>query len=184
MKAPARTFSAAAVAFLLISTGCRRSSEQQPLDRPRLTPKVTMADVSFFSASLNRQMPYRIVLSADYRWRKDKLPVLYLLHGGGGGFRDWSNYSDVAGYAERGLILVMPEGNSSYYVNAGERPQDRYEDYIIKDLIADVQNKFPAAPDRRDRAIAGISMGGYGAIVLSLKHPELFSFAGGVKFRS
>ena len=65
--------------------------------------------------------------------------MLYLLHGGGGGFRDWSNYSDVAGYAERGLILVMPEGNSSYYTNSADRPQDRYEDYIVHDLIADVE---------------------------------------------
>jgi S-formylglutathione hydrolase FrmB len=64
---------------------------------------------------------------------------MYLLHGGGGGYRDWSNYSDVAQFAEHGFILVMPEGNSSYYVNAAERPQDRYEDYITKDLIADVE---------------------------------------------
>jgi putative tributyrin esterase len=109
-----------------------------------------------------------------------KLPVVYLLHGGGGNYRDWSNYSDVARYAEVGLILVMPEGNSSYFVNAAERSQDRYEDYIVKDLIADVETKFPAASGRANRAIAGVSMGGFGAVNLALRHPELFAFAGGI----
>ena len=137
-------------------------------------------DISFLSHALNRQMPYRVVLPADYATRKGKLPTVYLLHGGGGGFRDWTNYSDVAQYAEQGLILVMPEGNSSYYVNAANRPQDRYEDYVVSDLITDVEHRFPAAQGRQHRAIVGISMGGFGAIVLALKHPELFIFAAGL----
>ena len=106
--------------------------------------------------------------------------MLYLLHGGGGGFRDWSNYSDVASYAAQGLILVMPEGNSSYYTNSANRLQDRYEDYIAHDLIADVEQRLPAANGRPNRAIAGVSMGGFGVVVLSLKHPDLFAFAGGL----
>lgn len=138
-----------------------------------------MQDVDFRSASLGREMPYRIILPAQVA-SNQKLPVVYLLHGGGGGFRDWSNYSNVAQYAEAGLILVMPEGESSYYVNAADRPHDRYEDYIVKDLISDVENKFPAISDRNHRAIVGLSMGGFGAITLALKHPELFVFAGGL----
>ena len=109
-----------------------------------------------------------------------KFPVLYLLHGGGGNVRDWSNYSDVAKLAERGLILVMPEGYSSYYTNAADRPKDRYEDYITRDLVADVEQRFPALPGRSNRAIVGVSMGGFGAIKLALVHPELYAFAGGL----
>jgi putative tributyrin esterase len=138
-----------------------------------------MMDVTFHSAALNRDMLYRAILPAKIA-PNQKLPVLYLLHGGGGGFRDWSNYSDVAGYAQRGLILVMPEGNSSYYTNAADRPQDRYEEYVVHDLIADVEQRLPAASDRAHRAIAGVSMGGFGAVVLALKHPDLFVFAGGL----
>jgi putative tributyrin esterase len=108
------------------------------------------------------------------------LPVVYLLHGGGGGFKDWSNDSDVAHFAESGLILVMPEGAYSYYTNAVDPPQDRYEDYIVKDLIADVESKFPAATGRSNRAIVGVSMGGFGAVKLGLSHPDLFVFVGGV----
>ena len=94
---------------------------------------------------------------------ESRLPVVYLLHGGGGNFRDWSNKSDAARFAERGLILVMPDGDESYYTNSAEYIQDRYEDYIIHDLVADVQ-----------------SMGGFGAVKLALHHPQLFAFAGGL----
>jgi S-formylglutathione hydrolase FrmB len=158
---------------------CGKNAPPPPPDHPRLTSSVKMIDVTFHSASLNRDMPYRVLLPAHIA-PGQKLPVLYLLHGGGGGFHDWSNYSGVARYAELGLVLVMPEGNSSYYTNSADRPQDRYEDYIVHDLVADVEQKLPAASDRTRRAIAGISMGGFGAVVLALKHPELFIFAGGM----
>ena len=124
-------------------------------------------------------MIYRAVLPASLQQGK-KLPVLYLLHGGGGNFRDWSNYSDIAQLVGRNFILVMPEGNSSYYTNAVDRPEDRYEDYITKDLIADVEQRFPVFPGRSNRAIVGVSMGGFGAIKIALVHPELYAFAGGL----
>lgn len=74
----------------------------------------------------------------------------------------------------------MPEGSSSYYTNAVDPPQDRYEDYIVNDLILDVERRFPVAPGRSNRAIVGISMGGFGAVKLALRHPDLFSFVGGI----
>jgi S-formylglutathione hydrolase FrmB len=166
-------------AALLFLTACNKKGEQAQHDAPRLTPKVTMSDVTLHSVALNRDMPYRVVLPASIV-AGQKLPVVYLLHGGGGGFRDWSNYSDVSRLAERGVILVMPEGYSSYFTNAAGRPQDRYEDYIVNDLIADVETRFPAATRRANRAIVGVSMGGFGAINLALHHPELFAFAGGI----
>jgi putative tributyrin esterase len=163
---------------LVLPAACTKE-KQQPLDHPRLTPKVTMRDVIFHSVSLNRDIPYRVVLPVIIG-AGQRLPVVYLLHGIGGDFRDWSNYSDVARFAEHGLILVMPEGQSSYYTNSVDRPQDRYEDYIVSDLISDVEDKFPIAAGRPNRAIAGISMGGFGAVKLSLRHPELFAFAAGI----
>lgn len=158
---------------------CHKGAGEASKDAPQLTPKVTMRDVTFYSKALQRDMPYRIVMPlSDVASRK--LATVFLLHGGGGGFRDWTNYSDVAKFAEHGLILVMPEGDSSYYANSAERPQDRYEDYIVKDLIEDVESKFPAISRREGRAIAGVSMGGFGAINLALRHPEVYVFAGGI----
>jgi len=169
-------------AILLVGLGlasCNKIEQPTVPDHPRLTSGVKMIDVTFHSAALNRDMPYRAILPVTIA-ANQKLPVLYLLHGGGGGFHDWSNYSDVAGYAARGLVLVMPEGNSSYYTNSADRPQDRYEDYIVHDLIAEVEQRLPAAAGRAHRAIAGVSMGGFGAVVLALKHPDLFVFSGGL----
>jgi putative tributyrin esterase len=168
-----------AIAFILFLISCGKSNPPQPPDRPRITPDVKLVDVSFHSAALNREMPYRVVLPAKIA-PGEKLPVLYLLHGAGGGFHDWSNETDVARFAAQHLILIMPEGDDSYYVNAAGQPQDRYEDYIVHDLIADVEGRFPVAPDRAHRTIAGVSMGGFGAVLLALKHPDLFLFAGGL----
>ena len=95
------------VALTFVS-GCEKHPREEP-DHPRLTPNVRMQDVTFHSASLQCDMPYRIILPASIAVNQ-KLPVVYLLHGGGGGYRDWSNYSDVARFAEHGFILVMPEG--------------------------------------------------------------------------
>ena len=164
-------------AVLLLATGCSTKRAEAPPDQPRLTPNVVMQDVMFHSTALDRDMPYRVVLPRNIGPGK-KLPVVYLLHGGGSNFRAWSNDSNVARFAESGLILVMPEGNSSYYTNSASQPQDRYEDYIVRDLVSDVETRFPAAAARDSRAVIGVSMGGFGTINLALKHPDLFAFAG------
>jgi putative tributyrin esterase len=156
----------------------KRSSEPYP-DHPRLAAHVVLQDVTFHSTALNREMSYRVLMPASLS-PGTRLAVVYLLHGGDGDFRDWSNYSDVSRFAEHEFILVMPEGDESYYTNSTEHPQDRYEDYIVNDLISDVETRFPVASGRANRAIAGLSMGGFGAVKLALKHPDLFAFAGGL----
>jgi putative tributyrin esterase len=174
-----RSCGALLAAILLLSAACKKRDATEPPDHPRLTPSVALRDVTFRSAALNRDMQYRVVLPVSVP-PGQKLPIVYLLHGGGGGFRDWTNDSDVAHFAESGLVLVMPEGGSSYYTNAVDPPQDRYEDYIVRDLISDVESRFPVATGSSNRAIVGISMGGFGAVKLALRHPELFIFAGGI----
>lgn len=158
---------------------CNRVDKQAPLDNPRLPPSVSLRDVTFHSTALNRDMPYRVLLPANAEGKK--LAVVYLLHGGGGGnFRDWSNYSDVGRFVVQGLILVMPGGDDSYYTNSAEHPHDRYEDYIVRDLVFDVESRFPVATGANHRAIVGVSMGGFGAVKIALRHPDMFAFAGGI----
>lgn len=167
------------LAAIVFVSACGPKQAAQPPDHPRLTSNVICRDVTFQSLALKREMPYRVVMPSNIPPDR-RLPVVYMLHGGGGGFRDWSNYSDVARYAEMGLILVMPEGESSYYTNAVDPSQDRYEDYIVHDLIADVEHRFLSAPGRQNRAIVGLSMGGFGAVKIGLRHPDLFAFVGGL----
>jgi S-formylglutathione hydrolase FrmB len=168
-----------AVLVLLLLASCTHREAPPAADHPRLTPDVIMRDISFHSTALNRDMLYRVALPKNIA-PGAKLPVVYLLHGGGGDYREWSNDSDVACFAEQGLVLVMPEGGSSYYTNSRTRPEDRYEDYIVGDLIHDVESRFPVAADRSHRAAIGVSMGGFGAVKIALKHPELFAFVGGL----
>lgn len=164
----------ACLAVFILS--CRRVPYEEP-DRSQPVAGVTMQDVRFLSSALGREMPYRVFLPANLA-ADEKLPVVYLLHGAWTGFRDWSNYSHAAEYARRGVIFVMPEGELSYYMNAAGSKKARYEDYITKDLIADVESRFPAKADRQDRAIVGVSMGGFAAIEYALTRPDLFVFAG------
>lgn len=71
------------------------------------------------------------------------------------------------------MIVVMPDGGTSWYVNNFDGSV-KWEDYFIKELIPYVESRFRAHPARYSRAIAGLSMGGYGALVQSLHHPEVF----------
>jgi S-formylglutathione hydrolase FrmB len=162
----------------VLASGCRARGPVI-VDQPRAFAVVQMQDVTFRSAALGRDMTYRVYLPAEIA-AGQKLPAIYLLHGGGGGFQNWSNYSDVGSYAARGYVLVMPDGGASYWVNAAGGAQERYGDFLTTDLIADVERRFPVATDRSSRAVVGVSMGGYGAVELALTRPDLFAFAGGI----
>jgi len=107
-------------------------------------------------------------------------PVLYLLHGLGGDFDTWGRAYDLEALAARSRILIaMPEGGRSYYVNdrrAGGL--GRWEDAIVRDARGVIERAFHVATGRASRGIAGMSMGGYGALRLALRHPDLFGAAG------
>lgn len=157
-------------------SACRHASDVPP-DHPRIADGVAARDVKFYSAVLGREMPYRVFLPASLPAGR-KLPVVYLLHGAGQDFRSWSNDSNVSAYARNGWILVMAEGGLSYFMNEAGRPGEKYEDFITKDLIADVESRFPAAAGRTNRGIVGISMGGFAAIDYALTRPDLYVFCG------
>jgi len=74
----------------------------------------------------------------------------------------------------------MPDGDFSYYTNAKHKFQSRWEDAITQDLTDDVEYRFPVLQGREHAGVAGISMGGYGAVKLALKHPDRYSFAGSI----
>ncbi len=71
----------------------------------------------------------------------------------------------------------MPEGNDGWYTDSASVPADKYESYILKELIPDVQKRYRTIETRYGRSIAGLSMGGYGALKFGLKSPDSFVFA-------
>ena len=138
-------------------------------------------DFNLDSKLLARKMPYRVILPVSYKTSNEKTfyPVIYLLHGLTGHFDDWANKTKLADYAEKyNYIIVMPEGNNGWYTDSASVPNDRYESYIIKELIPEIDKNFRTAADKKHRAIAGLSMGGYGSIKFGLKYPEMFALAG------
>lgn len=131
------------------------------------------------SAALGRTMKYRVLLPHDYGASERRYPVLYLLHGLDGDYTDWTTRTNLAEYSRAlPLIIVMPDGGNSWYTNAAGSPADRFEDYILTDLPADVVRKYRTVNSRHGRAIAGLSMGGYGALKMALKRPAAFAVAG------
>jgi S-formylglutathione hydrolase FrmB len=138
-----------------------------------------MEDVHFFSPALERHVIYRVFLPI-FVAPGQQLRVVYLLHGNGGSYTNWSNYSDVAHYASQGLLLVMSDGASSYWVNADKPERDKYTDFLTRDLVADVEARFPVRRDRAGRTVVGVSMGGYGAVEYALARSDLYGFAGAI----
>lgn len=137
-----------------------------------------LKDGEFLSQSLGRTMHYRILLPASYATSSQKYPVLYLLHGLHGDYKNWSELTAISKYLEGvNLIVVMPDANDSWYTNWDTDPQQKYEDYIVKDLVSVIQRQYRTLETRDARWIAGLSMGGYGALKLGLKYPQLFSVA-------
>lgn len=136
--------------------------------------------VQFHSTLINATLPYKVVLPPDYRASKaTRYPVLYLLHGLSGHYSDWLTRTNVADYAAQyRLIVVTPEGNDSWYTDSATKPNDKYESYVLKELIPDVQRRYRTIETRYGRAIAGLSMGGYGALKFGIKSPGTFIFAG------
>jgi len=167
-----------AIAVLAVIAGCHRD-ELAVIDHPRSFPGVVSRDVTFYSSALDRNMTYRVYLPRDVS-AGTRLPTVYLLHGCGTSFRDWSNYSDVGAYAAKGLILVMVDGACSYYMNAALNAKDRYQDYFVHDLISDAESRLPILSRRENRSIVGVSMGGFAAVELALDRPDLFAFAGAI----
>ena len=105
-------------------------------------------------------------------------PVLYLLHGLSDDHTIWLRRTSVERYAEgRGLIIVMPDGHQSFYLNDPRPGGIAYEDHITQDVVGFCDRVLPAIPKASARAIAGLSMGGYGAIRVGLANPDLFSVA-------
>lgn len=141
-------------------------------------PRISADAVQFHSALINATLPYEVILPRDYRTSTTRYPVLYLLHGHGGHYTDWPTRTNVADYASQyRFIVVMPEANNSWYVDGARGANDKYESYILHELVPDVDKRFRTIRSRYGRAIAGLSMGGYGAIKYGLKYPATFVFA-------
>lgn len=173
-----RKFALVCIALSLLAlASCRAGTTGHSiLHEHRAGPLIK--DGALHSASLAREMHYRVLLPSDYE-RGGRFPVLYLLHGLYGEYKNWDTLTGLENYARPfRFIIVMPDAGDSWYTNSATVTADKFEDYIAKDLISEIDDNFRTIRDRHARAIAGLSMGGYGSIKFTLKYPQLFVFAG------
>jgi S-formylglutathione hydrolase FrmB len=136
--------------------------------------------IQFESKLVGKTLPYNVLLPVDYDQPAAKskhYPVVYLLHGLTGHYTNWLQYGHLIDYTVAyEFIIVMPEGNNGWYTDSATVPTDKYESYIVQELIPDVEKRFRGVSTREGRAIAGLSMGGYGALKFGVKYPEKFVF--------
>lgn len=105
--------------------------------------------------------------------------TLYLLHGLSDDHSIWLRRSSIERYAtEYGICVVMPFGGRSFYMN--QKNGENYYTYISKELPALMSEFFRVSNKREDRYIAGLSMGGYGALKIALKNSNSFCMAAGL----
>jgi S-formylglutathione hydrolase FrmB len=141
--------------------------------------QVTLRDEQIDSPALGRPLKYRVALPPGYERATRRYPALYLLHGLTGDYRDWEGRADLARHLrEHALIVVMPDAGNSWYVDAADGRSGRYERAIGLDLVNAVDARYRTLDAPYARAVAGLSMGGYGALKFALKHPQRFAFAG------
>lgn len=133
---------------------------------------------------LNRSVAYTIYLPPDYNFSERSYPVVYLLHGYTDDNTGWLQFGEINRYADKAIaegtippmIIVMPNGDSSWYINSYDG-KEKYEDFFTKEFIPAIEKTYRIKNQKRYRGIAGLSMGGYGTLVYAIKYPELFAAA-------
>ncbi len=134
---------------------------------------MAFATIHYHSQSLRKASTLNIIFP-DAPGVPRPWSVFYLLHGLSDDHSIWTRRTSIERYVDGlPLVVVMPDGDRGWYTNATIGPA--YEDDLLKDVIGLVDRTFPVKAERSGRAIGGLSMGGYGAVKLGLKHPEMFA---------
>lgn len=150
---------------------------------------MALLQVSYLSKALFRTVPLYVILPSDkidYRTfgyandRGKKFKTLYLLHGLLGDCSDWVNGTRIRRWAEeKNLAVVMPSGDNAFYIDY-PGTKNNYSTFIGKELVEVTRNMFPLSDKRDDTYIAGLSMGGYGALRNGIVYSDTFSHVAGL----
>ncbi|MBK8877490.1 MAG: esterase family protein [Haliscomenobacter sp.] len=145
--------------------------------------------VDTFSSAMNKIIKAVVITPASYDGVKE-FPVVYLLHGYSGSYRDWVRMAkNVEGYADKlNILIVCPDGGyGSWYWDSPADPAFKYETYVVAELIPWIDGHYKTVKDKKGRGITGLSMGGHGALFLAIRHQDVFgaagSMSGGVDIR-
>jgi S-formylglutathione hydrolase FrmB len=171
----AATLALALAVVLLPGTSASALEVQSEL---RLGPR--LLEITLSTQALSEPTHVRVLLPKGYRQSRRRYPVLYLLHGANGNYASWTG--SVLRMTKRlPLIVVTPDGgiNGFYsdWYNDGQGGPPMWETYHTGELIPWIDSRFRTKAVVRARAVAGYSMGGFGALSYAARHPGLFSVA-------
>jgi enterochelin esterase-like enzyme len=171
--------------ILLATFSCENKEEPEPEVYTDTSPKGTVITVDLISSeSLGGSQHYAIYLPPGYDTTSLEYPVLYLLHGMWGTYKDWPSHG-MAGVANNlinwesiePMVIAMPDGLDAFYCNNYDGGDMLYEEYFIEEFMPYIESTYRIRASRQNRAIAGLSMGGYGTTFHAFKRPELFCCA-------
>jgi S-formylglutathione hydrolase FrmB len=139
---------------------------------------MALMDISFFSRTIGLSSRMMAIVPES---GKGPFPVFYLLHGLSDDCTAWTRRTSLERYVSGGggvpMIVVMPETGRGWYTNAAGPGGLAWEDHILKEVVGFVDRLFPTIARREGRVVGGLSMGGYGAVKLALKYPDVFCAA-------
>lgn len=145
---------------------------------------MALIQVNYSSKALFRTVPMNVILPADrfdantdryLNGKERRYKTLYLLHGLLGNYTDWVSQTRIQKWAEeRNLAVVMPSGDNSFYFKS-RTPWNDYETFIGEELVEITRRMFPLSEKREDTFIAGLSMGGFGALRNGIIYSGTFS---------
>ncbi|MCE7043882.1 esterase family protein [Dyadobacter sp. CY312] len=136
------------------------------------------------SKAMGKDIEYNIYLPADYDKTNRSYPVLYLLHGYTDDETGWTQFGEAQRIADEtinsgvapAMIIVMPDAGVTFYINNADG-KEKYEDFFVNEFIPHIEATYRARPKKEFRAVAGLSMGGYGTMIMATKHTDLFAAA-------
>lgn len=148
---------------------------------------MALIQVNYMSKALMRTVPVNVILPVDKLMppgvpeRVDRpFKTLYLLHGVFGNYIDWLTGTNIQRWAEeKDLVVIMPSGDNMFYVDQQES-HNNYGEFVGQELVEMTRRMFPLSRKKEDTFIAGLSMGGYGAIRNGLKYHDTFGCIGGL----
>jgi S-formylglutathione hydrolase FrmB len=137
---------------------------------------VRVVTIGRYSDVLDKMMETAVIAPADLT-SEDSYPVLFLLHGLGGNYRNWLEVTDILSYAENyNFVIVLPDAGKSWYLDSPVVAESHYESYVINELVPQI-DAWHGMTKSSYRGICGTSMGGHGAVLLALRHPDVFDAA-------
>ena len=180
-----KTFQILLVVFIVftVSDSWAQRSQQAP-ETIHLEGGSRVEFREFTSAALGGNAYYSVFLPPDYDQDSDKtFPVIYVLHGMNNNHTTWTSarYENIPLLVENLLktgdipsfVMIHPFGENPFYTNYSDGTK-KYEEFVNEDLRTEIETNFRVKTDRLNRSLVGTSLGGYGALKLAMKNPQLY----------